>query len=262
MIKLNEIANELNKIAPLDLAEDWDNSGFQIFLQNNHINKILVCLDITDEVIEEAINAKVDLIVSHHPMYFNPMKNISSGDLIGNYTIKLLQNGISVYSSHTPFDKAPEGTNFYLANLLEMKDLHFFDEFYQNAIGIYGLLSKPLMVIDFVREVCKTLNINEHSVRVIGDVKKEIQKIGICTGAGMSELVFAQKLGCDLFITGDIKYHEALEVMQKKDIVIDVGHFDSEKFFVDNMSAQLEKIFGNQLDIIQTKTMVNPFQVI
>ncbi|MGP1569339.1 MAG: Nif3-like dinuclear metal center hexameric protein [Eubacteriales bacterium] len=262
MMKISEIADKLNEIAPLDLAENWDNSGFQILFEDKEVYKILLSLDITDAVIEEAVNLNADLIVSHHPMYFKPVKNLKSSDLTGKYTIKLIQNAISAYASHTSFDKACRGTNFYLAQLLGLSDLHFFDEFFEQAIGIYGNLQNPLKVREFVNNIYPALNMEEKSMRLIGNPDAKIKKIGLCTGAGMSEFNTAQKLQCDVFITGDIKYHEAVEALEKNRILIDIGHFDSEKFFVENMSVQLENLLGNKVDIIKTKTMRNPFQAV
>lgn len=262
IVTYSEISDVLNQIAPLSLAEDWDNSGFQILLDKKEIRTVLLCLDVTAAVIKEAINANADLIISHHPMYFNPFRNIVSGDLISDYTIELIKNGISVYSSHTSFDKAEKGTNFYLAKMLGLSDLHFFDEVYEKSIGIYGELPANESVSSFVANMYKTLDIDKHTVRIVGDTDAKILKVGICTGAGMSEFQISQKLNCDVFITGDLKYHEALCAFEKNKLLIDIGHFDSEKFFVENLAAQLRNIYGERLNIIQTKTMLNPFKTL
>lgn len=138
IVTYSEISDVLNQIAPLSLAEDWDNSGFQILLDKKEIRTVLLCLDVTAAVIKEAINANADLIISHHPMYFSSFRNIVSGDLISDYTIELIKNGISVYSSHTSFDKAEKGTNFYLAKMLGLSDLHFLTKFMKNQSASTG----------------------------------------------------------------------------------------------------------------------------
>ena len=249
IVTYSEISDVLNQIAPLSLAEDWDNSGFQILLDKKEIRTVLLCLDVTAAVIKEAINANADLIISHHPMYFSSFRNIVSGDLVSDYTIELIKNGISVYSSHTSFDKAEKGTNF-------------FDEVYEKSIGIYGELPANESVSSFVANMYQTLDIDKHTVRIVGDTDAKILKVGICTGAGMSEFQISQKLSCDVFITGDLKYHEALCAFEKNKLLIDIGHFDSEKFFVENLAAQLRNIYGERLNIIQTKTMLNPFKTL
>ncbi len=252
----------MEKIAPLNSAESWDNSGFQIFLGKHEFHKILICLDITHAVIREAVNYGADLIISHHPMYFNPVKNIISGNPTSDYTIELVKNSISVYSSHTPFDKAETGTNFYLAKLLGLANILFFDEFYENAIGLFGELENAMSVKDFIAEIYKCLNLKKNSIRLIGDSARKVRKIGLCTGAGLSEFETADKLFCDAFITGDLKYHDALSLSEKGKTLIEISHFDTEKFFVDNMARQLEEAFLNKVSIIKTETMENPFCVV
>lgn len=267
MVKFDKLINKIEEIAPPALALDWDNCGFQIRFPKKEISKVLVCLDVDSRAVKEAIDNKVDLIISHHPLYFNGIKNF---DLRGEddtfntakYTFDLLKNEISVYSAHTSFDRAKGGNNEYLAKKIELSDIKFFDERFEGSIGAYGKLKDSITLLDFAKKMTKELGIKPGILRAIGNLDENIKTVGICTGAGMSELKISKKLCCDVFVTGDVKYHEALEAMEAGYSIIDLGHFDSEKFFVDNLAGRLEELFESELEIIRANEMINPFQTI
>lgn len=260
MVTYEEIKDKLEEIAPLSLAQAWDNSGFQILIKKDGFERIGICLDITEKVIDFAIKNKVDMLIAHHPMYFTAKKSIICGDLVSDYSIRLIQNGISVYASHTCFDSAKGGTNSYLAELLQLEDIHYFDEKFENAIGVYGKLVKTENLKGFAHYLADKLDMPASELRIVGDKKKKIQSVGICTGSGMSEISTSISLGCDVFITGDVKYHDALTASEKGFLIIDAGHFHTEKFFVDNLHSQLDKAFGKKIKILSIKESVSPFQ--
>lgn len=113
-MKLYDLINRLDSIVPEETQESWDNSGIQINCGNREIRRALVALEITFEVIEEAVREKADMIITHHPLIFTGLKSVDADEVRGRYIIDLINNGISVYSLHTNFDKAPGGNNDYI----------------------------------------------------------------------------------------------------------------------------------------------------
>lgn len=258
--KLNLIT-ALGNIAPISLAESWDNCGMQIDLSPNEIKKILVTLEITKDIIAEAEDLGVDFIVTHHPLYFSSMRKIDSNDIIGKYTVDLIKKGISVYSAHTNFDKAQYGNNYYLAKILKLKDIKNFEEYGDDYIGLFGEISEVKSLRNIIKELQSSLKLGQNEIRVIGDYDEKINKIGLCTGAGISMLDIAVKSGCQLFITGDVKYHDAIKAKEMGMNVLDAGHYGTEKIFTPNMATQLKELLGDKVEIFSSSIDLNPFNL-
>lgn len=224
-MKINEIIDLIENFAPLEAQESWDCCGFQIDLGPRDVKKVLLALSVTENVINQAVKKNCDLIISHHPMFFIPFE---------------FQKGISVYSAHTNLDKAQGGTTDALISLLdlEIKNIEIKEEFLRIVE-----LKKFLTLGDFVNLIKNKLNISH--VRVINnkDVHK-VGKIAFCAGSGTDFLDEVQKIRADLFVTGDVKYHTALE---SNVIIVDVGHFESER----PVLKKIKKIFElNNLEVI------------
>lgn len=254
-----ELMESMEKIAPIQLAETWDNCGMQINLESKQINKILVTLEITKEIVNEAKILGVDFIVTHHPLYFSSFNEIDYNNITGNYTIELIQQGISVFSAHTNFDKAQFGNNFYLAQLLKLKKIKYFQEFGDNYIGVLGELPKEMKLKELISDLKNILNLQTNEIKVIGNFEDVISKIGLCTGAGIDMIDIAAVNRCQLFITGDVKYHDAIKAKEMGMNVIDAGHYGTEKIFIPNMAMQLKDALGSKVEIIESKVNINPF---
>ncbi|QIB69479.1 Nif3-like dinuclear metal center hexameric protein [Aminipila butyrica] len=257
-----ELIETLERIAPRELAEDWDNSGLQLNLPGNQVERILVTLEVTGAVIKEAVHKGADFIVAHHPLYFSSLKNIDSNNIIGNYTIDLIQNHISVFSAHTNFDRAPRGNNAYLASLLKLEDIEDFEDFGQGYMGLLGQLPQGRTLKGIAEELAGLLGIRQEDIRLVGDPQRQISKVGLCTGAGMDMLPAAALSGCQLLITGDVKYHDAVKAREMGMAVIDGGHYGTEKIFSENMAAQLKELLENKVEIFVTEVDGNPFDFI
>ncbi len=254
-----ELIDSIEKIAPRHLAEVWDNCGMQIDLEKENVNKILVSLEITKEVLREAKSLGVDFIITHHPLIFTGLKQIDSNDVTGNYIIDCINSGISVYSAHTNFDKAEKGNNYYLAELLELKDINKFEDIDLEYIGLYGELKDEIALNDVICKIKNKLELFDYEIKVVGQLDKKIKKVGLCTGSGIDMLDVAIKTGCQLFVTGDVKYHDAVKAKELNMNVIDAGHFGTEKIFVPNLCMQLKKVFFDRVEIIASKSDSNPF---
>ncbi len=263
MINRCELFNVLNDIAPLDSQESWDNSGWQIEAENSAFETILVALEINEEVINEAIENKADIIISHHPLFFNPIYSINALEGTGKLTYLLLKNNISVYSSHTPFDKAERGNNSYLAGKLGLNLYRPLERKSENKelIGGIGELPYELELSDFAKYVAKNLKIEDRHVHTVGTVGAKVKLIGLCTGAGCDteNIDAALENGCDAFVTGDVKYHDARYAKDKGLAIIDAGHYGTEYLFAENMAELLRDKLMDKANIIESKINLNPW---
>lgn len=258
-MRIDDFIREVENIAPLSLQEPWDNSGIQIKTGNPEISKVLVALEINERVIDEAIGAGVDMILTHHPLIFGSMNKIDDNNITGNHIIKLIRRGISVYSSHTPFDKCIGGNNDYLGKILGIEDIGPMpgDE---TCICRMGTLPRPMTCIEFANHASQALRIRKEFFNFAGIPEEEISKIGWCSGAGAEYLDLAVEAGCDLFLTGDVKYHTAQHARDLGMNILDCGHFGTEYIFCENMASKLDKFYN--LDIIQSRVNINPFALI
>lgn len=266
MVTKHEIIKALNKIAPESSAEPWDNCGMQLDLGKNAFEKIIVCLEITGDVIEEAKAKGADLIITHHPLYFRETKNIINGTFPGEYTIELIKSGISVYSAHTSFDKADGGNNTELCEMLGLTDI---EKMYESGdvndyVGYMGLVSdaKPPTLEELALRVKSVLHLEKGEVRMTGAQSSIIYKVGVCTGAGADLMQLASSYGCDAFVTGDVKYHEAQLAKELGIGLIDAGHYGTEAIFAPNMADKLRGILGAEADIEVSETDINPFTIV
>ncbi len=250
-----DIFNILESIAPIDLAYDWDNVGNSIGNENKNIKKILLALDLIDDVVEEAINNDIDLIITHHPLIFKSINKINMSTNLGRRIINLIKNDICVYSAHTNLDISNFGTNDALFDVLNLKDKeHFFEEKNNFSLGRVGNLKNSMKLKDFLEIVKEKLNLD--SVRYVGDIDKEIKRVGMCTGSGSSADMFklAKEKNCDVYITGDIRYHEAQIAVEEDLILIDGTHYGTENLVMPYLKSFLEKkLKGKNIDITVSK---------
>jgi len=249
MIRFDELTSAIESFAPLDEYLDIDSSGVQIRTGSGVLERILVCLEVNDDVIDEAIEEGADVIITHHPLIFYPVSSIESGDVPGRYIIRLLENGISVYSSHLPFDFCETGNNAYLAKLLGLLD----------ADTKSGRFPEPVSLEKACDLVEKALDLPGGFIRVVDGGRESISKVGFCTGAGGDMIRDALNDGCDLFITGDLKLHEAQYAKARGISVIDAGHYGTEKIFTENFAAQLSRKLGSGAIVIEAKADTNPY---
>ena len=250
MIRFDELVNAIESFAPIDDYIDTDSSGVQIKTGTGDVERVLVCLEMNDDIIEEAVKEKVDMIITHHPLIFVPAKNIRDDDVPGRYIIKLIKNGISVYSSHLPFDFCDTGNNAYISDLLGLTD---------DIHGFCGHFNDPVTLEEACRITEKALDLPDGYIKVVDGGKKEIRKVGFCTGAGGTMLGDALDADCDLFITGDLRLHEAQYAKAMGLSVIDAGHYGTEKIFTENFAAQLREAIGDKATVIEAASNTNPY---
>lgn len=262
-MKLEELIQAIEEIAPIHTQESWDNSGVQLASGPLQIFKVLTSLEITDSVIEEADETGVDMIVTHHPLIFGGIHSIDYRNTIGSYIVKLLNLGISVYSCHTPFDKAPGGNNDYLADLIGLEQVTGIPDGKDfDMIGRIGQLPEPMTLVSMLDLLAERMGMDPEQIRAVGRPDSVIRTVGICTGAGADRMQDAAENGCQLFITGDLKYHDAQNAKAMGLSVIDAGHYGTEKSFAENFAAKLKEKTGRKIEIIPSKVDIDPFEMI
>ena len=363
-MKVKNFLNNLDKIAPFFLQESFDNSGIQFADIDAPVTKILLSLDVTQGVLDEALENKVNLIIAHHPLLFSPLKQITKQK--NPLLYQVITHKINLVAFHTNFDLAEKGLNDYVANLVGikkiaplqsssekifkfavyvptqyadkvsqaifkagagkigkytetsfgvtgkgtfkpmegtnpfigkigereevqevkietvvaerdldsvvqvMKSVHPYEEL---AYDVYELKTKPSYGIGIFGEIDKEVEISKFSlevknrlqaryIRLIKSNEQKIKKVALCTGGGSSLLEQANNKGADLYITGDITYHTALRAKELGLNVLDVEHFDTEKFFVEALYEQLIKFGIPKGVLIKSKKMESPFQIL
>ena len=221
----------LERFAPLPLQESWDNAGLQVGLTETEVSGALLCLDVTEKIVEEAIQKGCNLIVSHHPLLFRGLKTISDLTDVQRTVMKTIKNGICVISMHTNMDNAKGGVNFKIAEKLGLHDVRFFAsktvEGVEVGSGVIGTLSGAMAADDFVVAVKKAFDVECAMCNEL--LRRPVQKVAICGGAGDFLLDEALKAGADAFITGEMHYHQYFGYEQRIQICV-IGHYQSEQF--------------------------------
>lgn len=216
-MKIKDIIAKIEDFAPPELASDWDNTGWQIKLDYEETDKILLALSPTPDVVEQAKELGCGLIVTHHPLFMREIKKITPDIFNNKVAIEAIRNNIQIYSAHTNLDKTQGGINDVLAQILGLKEIEGAGEFVKTGM----IDATPLE--DFAHQVkeilgCENIKIiNPQAVNIVW-------KVALCSGSG-ADLI--NSCDADVFITGDVKYHSAIEALDKA--VFDVGHFESER---------------------------------
>ena len=226
-----DIIKSMNEWADPKFIDTWDNTGFQIGDENNNIKKILVSLDLDRLVLDYAIENNYDMIINHHPLIFKPIKSITTNNHKEKIIYDLIKSNIVVYNAHTNLDQAEGGVSSELARVLGLKDpITLTDSEIEN--GGYGKIGdiKEMTTREYADLIKRKLNI-EH-LTIYGDINKKIKKVALCGGAGSDFIYDAYKNKADLYITGDIKYHEAQMADELGLSIIDPGHFHTEKLIL------------------------------
>lgn len=252
----HKIVSKFEALYPKNLAYEWDNVGLQIGTLDKDIKTILLTLDITDKVIEEAIKENADLIIAHHPLIFSPIKSIKTSSYQGKIIEDLIKNNITLYIAHTNFDISNYGMDSMLANMLGLKNLENLDDITDNeGLGKVGtIIETPIKdYINHVKSVFKVKN-----VRYIGNLDQSVTRVAISGGSGSSNMFNAVNKKADIFITGDISYHKALDAKNFGINTLDIGHH-IEHHFIYHLKKVLQEE-GVDSKILTSKVNTNPYQ--
>ncbi len=247
--KCRDIVSIMEEYANPALKEDWDNVGLLVGEYSASVNKVLIALDAVEQVVDEAIQIGANMIITHHPIIFKPVKNINDESHLGKKLLKLIKNNICVYCSHTNLDIALGGTNDTLFDRLDLINKETLkksiNDSFEYGLGRVGELQKEMTLENFAGFIKEKICAN--FVNYIGDSTKPIKKVGICTGSSASIDFFmeAKNKGCDVYITGDITYHIAQIALEMDLCLIDATHYYSEdivtKILENHLKEQLNK---------------------
>lgn len=261
MTDVQTILDKIEEFAPLELKYDGDPTGFQIGDKTKSVKKVMTTLDIRPNVVKEAIENNIDLIVAHHPIMFRPAKNLDISNPQNKMYSDLLSNNIAVHSAHTNVDATINGMNYWLAEALSLKKITSINEL--NGLGITGYISHPEKLENFSEKLKKIFNLPEmRIVKPYNDTK--VNKVGIIGGDGGKFYPTMIEKGVDTFITGDVYYHTAHDMQSAGLNVIDPGHH-VEAIFIKKM-AELLNLWNQQnnwdIVVIESKANTEPFTFI
>ena len=242
---VKEIYEYLDSIAPFNTAEEWDNCGLTVGSFNKDVKKIYIALDVTNDVLEDAISFGADLVITHHPMIFNPISQITDDGIV----YKAVKSGMSFIASHTCLDKAEGGVNTCLANKVGIKNIKTAGN---DAFLKYGEI-EPCTAEEFAKKIKSALG----GMISFTDSGKTIKTVALCSGGGGDLVAEAKNIGADAFLTGEAKHHEYL---YSKDFGISMfvaGHFETENVVCEYLYNSLKEKFGNEIEI-KVSDLKNP----
>ncbi len=232
-MKINDLLNKIEEFAPLSLAYEWDNCGLICGSKEDTISGVCVCLDMSLEVIKKAVENGCNTILSHHPFIFGKINRVDTNTYFGKMLKEVIKNDINVISMHTNIDKAKDGINQRLANILKLQNIEVLEKdtrFESAGLGRMGTLKEGMSLAEFCGVVEKNLGTQ---VRVVGDMNTQISKVAVGGGSCIELADLAIMNGCDVFVTGDTKYHNAMDAQREGICIIDAGHYATEICVVD-----------------------------
>ncbi len=262
MVRLSKIMEELELVAPSSAKYPWDNVGLLVGDEAQRISRVFVCLDITSENAARAAELGADLIISHHPLIFEPLKGITENTVTGGIVRTLIQNNISAFCMHTSFDVADGGMNDLLAARLGLENVRKFttDECIGEdgepigGIGRVGVLPRPVALSEFLMHIKTALG--SCALKFCGNTNETVQTVALCSGSGGSEMYAAYHSGADVFVTADLKHDHGRIAREIGLNIVDAGHFETENIICDFLA----ELFANRFPELEViKSSAQPY---
>ncbi|MCL2727722.1 MAG: Nif3-like dinuclear metal center hexameric protein [Bacteroidales bacterium] len=257
-----EVAAMIEAWAPLSIQESWDNAGFCVGLPQAPVRGVLLCLDVTPKVIEEALELGADMIISHHPLIFHGFRQLCGQNEVARMVALAIKSDLVIYSSHTNADKVASGVSGVMAEMLALQNIEILHPDKQSVLegpvglGVVGNLPSPQEVHSFLQMVKRIFHLS--CLRVGAEFVPVINRVAVCGGSGSSIIPQALESGADIFLSGDIGYHHFFS-LEKKMMIADIGHYESEIGIVQKFARMLsEKNVNFAVHI--TKNNTNPIQ--
>ncbi|MBE7043179.1 MAG: Nif3-like dinuclear metal center hexameric protein [Ruminococcaceae bacterium] len=232
MTTVKEIRAWMDSFAPYHIAEEWDNSGLLLGRTEETVKGILVALDVTKEVLEEAEQKNANLILTHHPFVFSPMNRITDEDYCGELLLTAAEKRIALLCAHTNLDMAIDGINAHLCRLLGIETTEEIQPYKT------GTIAREMTLQEFLKLVQETLHC--YGLKYTGDLTKKIKTVGVCSGSGSDFLATAKT---DVFLTADAKYHNHQQAQQLGVALVDAGHFETETIICPILVEKLKASF-------------------
>ena len=239
-MKVRDIIQVIEEFAPLSIQEGWDNSGLCVGSPEDEVTSVLLALDCTPELVDEAMACGADMIITHHPLIFSGLKKISPEDMIGAAVIKAIKAGIAIYAAHTNADKVLEGVSGAMAARLGLVDVEVLDmDGEGTGLGAVGNFPEPMTADQAIALVKEKFALK--SMKASKPVEGMISRVSMCGGSGGSLIGAARKAGAQLYISGDISYHNFFT--PEGFMIMDIGHYESEIEIVEILFSLLRKKF-------------------
>lgn len=230
------VMRAMEEFAPLSLQEAWDNAGLIVGSPDNSVRKALLTLDVTEEVVDEAIACGADIIISHHPLLFSGIKKITGKSYVERALMKAITNNILIYASHTNIDAAEGGVSYKMGEKIGLESIR---PLMPSGLGVIGELKEPQSLNRFITILKKKF---EAPMVRYTEIEGKIARIALCGGAGAEFIENAIAAGADAYVSGDFKYHDFFKG-EKRISLVDIGHFESEQYtleiFYDILSKKL-----------------------
>ena len=269
-VRIKEIIAALERFAPLPLQESYDNAGLQCGLTETEASGALLCLDVTEDVLREAVDLGCNLVVSHHPLLFHGLKQVADEDLVQRCIRLAIQNDLCVYSAHTNMDNAEDGVNYRIAEKLGLIDVQFIggksvriaDRMGERTVragnGVLGYLPQAEDSLAFLQRVKQVFGVEALQHNEL--LERPVQSVAICGGAGDFMLEDAIRAEADAFLTGEMHYHTWFGHEQEIQIAV-LGHYESEQYIREVFREQIERV-APMLPIYDTEVITNPIHIL
>ena len=257
-MKAKQVLDALEQYAPLPLQDSYDNAGLQIGLTaEQEVTGALLCLDVTEAIVDEAERMGCNLVVAHHPLLFRGLKSITGQNYVERCVIKAIQKGIGIYAAHTNLDNAEGGLNYRIAETIGLTNLAFLDAKPGTTVagaGVIGELPMAEDELEFLKRIKALFGVQ--CIRHTQLCGRKIQRVALCGGAGGFLLSNAISQGADAFLTGEMRYHDYFG--HESDLLIaEMGHYESEQYTIDLFAEVLHRQFP-ELKIVKTSLNTNP----
>ena len=239
----NQLFRVIEKTAPLFLQEKYDNAGLLVGDSSQEVKKALLSLDVTEEVVKEALKIGADVIISHHPLIFVPLKNITYSNDIQRAVALAIKNDILIYSAHTNLDSVTDGVSFKMGEKIALQDMELLVPSTERGVG-YGVVGNLSEEIDLERFLLLVKKVFGVSMLRYTKLDRPIKKVALCGGSGSSFIKNAIKAEADVYVSADFKYHDFF-IAENHLSMVDIGHFESEQFTLEIFYDVISKKFPN-----------------
>ena len=257
-MKVRQVLDALEQYAPLPLQDGFDNAGLQIGLtEEQEVTGALLCLDVTEAIVDEAERVGCNLIVAHHPLLFHGLKSITGKNYVERCVMKAIQKGIAIYAAHTNLDNAQGGVNYRIAETIGLTNLQFLDSKVATVpagAGVIGELPESMCEQEFLSRLKQLFDISCLRYNTLNG--RMIRRVALCGGAGGFLLSNAIAQGADAFLTGEMRYHDYFGHDDEL-LIAEMGHYESEQYTIDIFAEVLGARFP-ELNIVKTSLNTNP----
>ncbi len=269
-VKLGQVLDFAESLWPLAGAEDWDRPGLVTGSRQQPVSRILLTVDVTREVLSEAVEGGFDLILAHHPYLLRGVSSLAEEGFKGALLSEAIRRGVAVYSAHTNADIVADGVSAVLAEKIGVADTRpLVAASYNPGIGHgrIGRLENPVSLLDFARRLAATLPATASGIRVAGPHDLPIQTVALCGGAGDSFISAAQAAGADVYVTSDLRHHPVQDALELRQVdasapcLIDVSHWAAEWLWLERAAEQLSNKF-EELQIVVSQIRTDPWDFV